>query len=529
MSFLKIENLTLKAGSKALLSDISLTLEKGEILGLIGESGAGKSTLGLAAIGFLRPGCHVSSGRVELLGHDLMAMPPDDLRGLRRTKVAYVAQSAAAAFNPFYRLQDQVTELRALQKSMAKTERRDLVVALFNRLQLPDPVAFCRKYPHQASGGQLQRAMIAMALLNDPEIIVFDEPTTALDVTTQMEVLRVIRQVIAEQGCAAIYVSHDLAVVSQVSSRILVLRNGKTVEQNKTRAIIDAPETDYTKALVAHRKVGDFVGAAPSQNAIIEIRSLDLGYGAVKIVSDVNLIIGEGEIVALVGESGSGKTTVARSIAGLLPPWAGQILLNGAELDGNIDRRSDSLRRRIQFAHQLPDVALNPRQTIRTALARPLQKFHGLSGAALNARLHALLDEVELPHDLLNRSPGALSGGQKQRVCIARCLAAEPEVLICDEVTSALDALVEDSILKLLWRLQQKRQISILFITHNLGVTRRFTHSVAIMEQGRIVEQGTTEAVFADPQQDYTKRLLASEPTTRRGWLDEQLALSSGE
>lgn len=528
MSFLEIKNLDLKAGDKAILSDISVSIEKGEVLGLIGESGAGKSTLGLAAIGFLRPGCHVSSGQVNLMGQDLIAMSPDDLRALRRTRVAYVAQSAAASFNPFYRLQHQVTELRALQKSMTNPEKRELARALFERLQLPDPESFCRKYPHQASGGQLQRAMIAMALLNDPELIVFDEPTTALDVTTQMEVLRVIRQVVAEQGCAAVYVSHDLAVIAQMSDRILVLRNGAMVEENETRMVIEDPAEGYTQALVANRNVGDFVRKAPVGAHVIEARNLNLSYGATNVVFDVNLTIGDGEIVALVGESGSGKTTVARSIAGLLPPRIGEVLLDGKLVDGNIDKRSDQERKRIQFVHQLPDVALNPRQTIRTALARPLQMFHHLSGTTLQDRLHQLMDEVELPREFLDRYPGALSGGQKQRVCIARCLAAEPEILICDEVTSALDTLVEDSILKLLWRLREQHNLSILFITHNLGVTRRFTHSAVIMERGRIVEQGPTEAIFADPQQAYTRRLLASEPTTRRGWLDEQLAETAG-
>ncbi|MDB9707256.1 ABC transporter ATP-binding protein [Planktotalea frisia] len=525
MSFLEIQNLSLNAGQKVLLSDISISLEKGQVLGVIGESGAGKSTLGLAAIGFIRPGCYISGGEVRLMGHDLGTMSPDDLRELRRGKVAYVAQSAAAAFNPFYRLQDQVTELRSLQKSMTKGERRDMAGHLFERLNLPTPEAFCRKYPHQASGGQLQRAMIAMALLNDPELIIFDEPTTALDVTTQMEVLRTIRQVVAEQGCAAVYVSHDLAVVAQMSDQIIVLRNGKQIENNETREIIDNPATEYTQALVAHRKVGDFVGSPPPEAPIIEARSLELGYGAVKVVDNVDLAIRRGEITALVGESGSGKTTVARAIAGLLPPWSGEVFLGGDILEDNIDNRSAIDRKRIQFIHQLPDVAMNPRHTIRLTLSRPLQKFQGLSGDALEDRLNGLMDEVELPRELLERYPGALSGGQKQRVCIARCLAAEPEVLICDEVTSALDALVEDSILKLLWNLQQQRQLSILFITHNLGVTRRFSHSVVIMEQGRIVERGPTEAVFEKPTEAYTKRLLASEPTTKRGWLDEQLAL----
>lgn len=527
MSFLEISDLLLKAGDKTLLSKISVTMEKGEVLGLIGESGAGKSTLGLAAIGFMRPGCHVASGEVRLMGQSLLTMSQEELRQLRQQKVAYVAQSAAAAFNPFYRLEDQVTELRALQKEVSKLERREIARSLFERLQLPEPEKFGRKYPHQVSGGQLQRAMIAMALLNDPELVVFDEPTTALDVTTQMEVLRVIRQVIAEQQCAAIYVSHDLAVISQISDRIVVLRNGVVVEQAETRKIIDNPAQEYTRALVAHRKVGEFVGQPSEANAVIEARALDLGYGANTVVRNVDLQIARGEIVALVGESGSGKTTVARSIAGLLPPRAGEIFMDGKRLADNVDHRTDDIRRRIQFIHQLPDVALNPRQRVRAALSRPLQKFLNLSGASLQRRLNDLMDEVELSRELLDRYPGALSGGQKQRVCIARCLAAEPDILICDEVTSALDALVEDSILKLLWRLQRQRDIGILFITHNLGVTRRFAHSVIIMESGKIVERGLTKDVFANPGQEYTRRLLASEPTTRQGWLDDQLATTS--
>ena len=524
MSFLEIKNMNLVAGEKTLLADISLTMEKGEVLGLIGESGAGKSTLGLAAIGFMRPGCSISLGEVKLMGKDLVTMSQPDLRQLRQQKVAYVAQSAAAAFNPFYRLQDQVTELRALQKDMTKSERREIARSLFERLQLPDPESFCSKYPHQTSGGQLQRAMIAMALLNDPELIVFDEPTTALDVTTQMEVLRVIRQVIADQGCAAIYVSHDLAVISQISDRILVLRNGRMVEQNSTRVIIEEPEQDYTQALVAHRKVGDFVGQPPAEASVIDARALDLGYGLVKIVNDVNLSISQGEIVALVGESGSGKTTVARSIAGLLPPWAGEILLDGETLEGNIDRRSDDIRRRIQFVHQLPDVALNPRQTIRVALARPLQKFQKLSGKALQDRLDQLMDEVELPRELLNRYPGALSGGQKQRICIARAIAADPEVIICDEVTSALDQIVQEGILKLLMKLQKELGITYIFITHDISTVKAISDEVVVMFQGKVVEQGLKSQIFSPPHPKYTELLLSSVPEMDPDWLSNLIS-----
>ncbi|OYX41029.1 MAG: ABC transporter [Rhodobacterales bacterium 32-67-9] len=524
MSFLDIQGLSLKAGATEILRDVSLQLERGQVLGLIGESGAGKSTLALAAIGFLKPGLTIAGGKVSLDGIDLVAASPDELSKLRQSKVAYVAQSAAAAFNPFYRLGHQVTELRALRDGIGGSERRQLAAELFARLQLPEPDRFGLKYPHQVSGGQLQRAMIAMALLNNPELIVFDEPTTALDVTTQVEVLKVIRQVIAAEGCSAIYVSHDIAVVSQVCDRIVVVRNGVMVEANETRRIIDSPQTDYARALVASRSTSDFNRETSDTQILIEGRGLDLGYGSVRIVENVDITVGRSEIVALVGESGSGKTTVARAIAGLLVPRRGSVTLSGIRLAASVDDRNDDQRRRIQFIHQLPDVALNPRQTVRAVLARPLVKFMGLSGADLEERLRGLMAEVELPAALLDRYPGALSGGQKQRVYIARCLAAEPDILICDEVTSALDPLVEESILSLLWHLNQDKGLGMLFITHNLGVTRRFTDRVVIMERGRIVESGTTKAIFAAPGEEYTKRLMLAEPSTRAGWLDERIA-----
>ena len=521
-TFLRVSDLTVKAKDNFILDGISFELEKGKVLGLIGESGAGKSTLALAAIGYLKPGLEISSGSVVLDDNDLTIASDSALRQLRQSKVAYVAQSAAASFNPFFRLGYQVTELGILSGFIEKSDRYKVATDLFARLQLPSPKVFARKYPHQASGGQLQRAMIAMALLNDPDLIVFDEPTTALDVTTQLDVLSVIRQVVAEQGCAALYVSHDLAVVSQMCDSILVLRHGKMVEMNATRGIIDQPQDSYTRSLVAHRKVGDFLTDTPRADdaPLISAENITLGYGKVPIVPNASIALNENEILAIVGESGSGKTTVARAIAGLLEPWSGTIKLRGTTLQGNVDNRSQNHRQHIQFIHQLPDVALNPRQTIRTALMRPLQVFKGLDGAAMNTRLNALMDEVELPRDLLGRYPGALSGGQKQRVCIARCLAAEPDLLICDEVTAALDPLVEDSILALLWRLKEEHRMAIIFITHNLGVTRRFAHSVTIMEHGKIVESGPTAQIFADPQQAYTCRLLASEPSTDAGWIN---------
>ena len=513
---LHVEGLRIEARGAPILDGIELSLQKGKVLGLIGESGAGKSTLGLAAIGYLKAGCAVTAGRVRLLGQDLGQQSPEALRALRRQRISYVAQSAAAAFNPFWRLERQVTELAVTP------DRRALARDLFARLHLPEPEVFGRRYPHQVSGGQLQRAMIAMALANRPELVVFDEPTTALDVTTQVEVLAQIRQVVAEQGCAALYITHDLAVVAQMADDILVLRHGRMVEQGAVRQVVEAPRTDYARALVAHRS-----GSAPPEAAesapLLAAEGLELGYGRKVIVQEVSLAVPRGQVLAIVGESGSGKTTVARALAGLIAPRAGSVRLEGRALAPLVEGRSAEDRRRLQFIHQLPDVALNPRHPLREIIGRPLTLFHGLSGAALQTRLAALMADVELPVALLDRVPGALSGGQKQRVCIARALAAEPDLLICDEITSALDPLVEDGILALLQRLMQTRSLGIVFITHNLGLTRRFAHRVAVMERGRIVEEGATGSVFDAPAQPYTRRLLAAAPQMRAGWLTEAI------
>ncbi|MGN7871377.1 ABC transporter ATP-binding protein [Paracoccus sp. 22332] len=520
---LQIAQLRIDARQATILDDISFDVLPGEIFGIIGESGAGKSTLAMATLGLLRAGCRRTAGTVRLAGHSLFDLPQRELEKVRRSKVSYVAQSAAAAFNPFYRLADQVTELAALERGMPRAERDRLAVSLFRELQLPDPENFGRRYPHQVSGGQLQRAMIAMALINEPDLIIFDEPTTALDVTTQLEVIRLIRRIVKKRGCGAIYISHDLAVVSQLADRVMVLRHGKQVEIGATRDLIEHPQAEYTRDLVANKTTSSGVPDAAAGRPIISIAGLASGYGRVSAISDISLKLVSGHITCLVGESGSGKTTLARTIAGLVDLHAGTMTLKGEALPGRVERRSQEARRRLQYIHQLPDLALNPRQTIRQIVGRPLAKFGGLRGAAAEPRLRELMRDVELPESFLDRVPGSLSGGQKQRVCIARALAAEPDVLICDEVTSALDPLVEESVIKLLLRLMQERPLTMLFITHNLLLTRRFAHEVVVMQQGRIVEAGTANRVFSAPTEDYTRKLLDSTPLMERGWLEARL------
>jgi peptide/nickel transport system ATP-binding protein len=520
---LRIEDLRIDAGQATLLQDMALEVRPGEIFGIIGESGAGKSTLAMAALGLLRPGCHRVTGTVTLAGNALFDLAPLALESVRRRKVSYVAQSAAAAFNPFYRLEDQVTELAALERGMPKAERRALAARLFRELQLPDPERFGQRYPHQVSGGQLQRAMIAMALVNEPELIIFDEPTTALDVTTQLEVIRLIRKAVKGRGCGAIYISHDLAVVSQLADRLMVLRNGRIVETGATRDLIETPKEEYTRALVANKTTPGRVASADAAKPIIEISGLSAGYGGLTTVRDVSLQLSAGHITCLVGESGSGKTTLARAIAGLVDIHAGSMALKGEPLPGRIESRSFEARRRLQYIHQLPDLALNPRQTVREIVGRPLGWFGGLKAGACEERLRQMMRDVELPESFLDRVPGSLSGGQKQRICIARALAAEPDVLICDEVTSALDPLVEESVIRLLLRLMDARPLTMLFITHNLGLTRRFAHDVAVMQQGEIVEFGPAAQVFGSPRQDYTRSLIHSTPLMERGWLEARL------
>lgn len=517
---LKIGNLRVETRSNILLDDVSVEVRRGEVLGIIGESGAGKSTLALAAIGLLRPGCAATAGTVELCGQDLLGLSRTELETVRRNNSSYVAQSAAAAFNPFYRLEDQVTELSAMTGRATPAERRRIAADLFAELQLPDPEGFGKRYPHQVSGGQLQRAMIAMALANRPRLIIFDEPTTALDVTTQIEVLRLIRKIVRDHECAALYISHDLAVVAQMADRILVMRHGKMVEQDRTRELVDHPKTDYASRLVAKHGDGSYPTAPAKVEAVLEVRNLSAAYGAKIAAQDVSFTLQRGTVTALVGESGSGKTTVARVVAGLQPKRSGEILLDNEPIAPLVEQRTFDMRRRIQYIHQLPDLALNPRHAIREIIGRPLAFFHGLKGRAAEARLRELSDAIEMPVSYLDRYPSSLSGGQKQRVCIARSLAADPDVLICDEITSALDPLVEESIVQLLTRLMNERRLSLLFITHNLGLTRRFAHDVAVMQAGRLVEQSTTKTIFEKPAHDYTHRLIAAAPSIEAGWLD---------
>jgi peptide/nickel transport system ATP-binding protein len=506
-----------------IVKGVDLTLRRGEVLGLIGESGSGKSTIGLAALGYARPGCRIKAGSIVFDGIDLATLPAVEKRKLWGRRVAYVAQSAAAAFNPAHTLIDQFAETPTWHGVMSGEEAERNAIDLYRRLRLPNPEMIGERYPHQVSGGQLQRAMTAMSMSCRPDLIVFDEPTTALDVTTQIEVLAAIKNVVRQFHTAAIYITHDLAVVAQMADRIMVLRHGELVEEAPTREMLSNPKQPYTKSLWAVRSLRK--DEERSDNVVLRVNGIDASYGgAVKVLHDVTLAVPRGRTVAVVGESGSGKSTLARVIIGLLPPSKGEILFEGKALPRALKDRPKDLLRRLQMIYQMPDTALNPRRRVGDIVGRPLEHQLGLRGAARDRRVLELLSMIELDERFLDRLPGELSGGQKQRICIARALAVNPELIICDEITSALDQIVAEEILKLLLKLQKELNVSYLFITHDLVTVKAIADAIVVMFQGRVVQSGPRTGVLTPPHHEYTDKLLSSVPEMDPDWLETVLS-----
>lgn len=506
---------------KPIVDGVNLTVKRGEVVGLIGESGAGKSSVGLAAMGFARPGCRITKGTIVFDGTDLRTASDEDFFALRGTRIAYVAQSSSAAFNPAKKLIDQTIETALRQRKLGRAEAVKKAIDLYRQLRLPDPETIGQRYPHQVSGGQLQRVMTAMAMFCQPDLIIFDEPTTALDVTTQLDVLAAIRDVIRSHNTAAIYITHDLAVVAQMADRIKVLRHGKEVEEAPTREMLSAPKDSYTKSLWAVRNLSKT--ETVSDDIIMQVDGIDASYGALKVLDNVSIEIPRACTVAVVGESGSGKSTLARVVMGLLPPRKGKILLDGKELPQSMKDRGKETLRRIQMIHQSADTALNPSQTVHEIIGRPIEFYFGIRGSERDRRINEQLDMMELSRLHINRYPWEMSGGQKQRLSIARALVAKPEIVICDEVTSALDQNVQEEILKLLMRLQKETGVSYLFITHDIATVRAIADKVVVMYQGMALEQGARSKVLAPPHAPYTELLLSSVPQMDPDWLSRQL------
>jgi peptide/nickel transport system ATP-binding protein len=526
-----VNELSVCAGNATLVDALSFTIRPGEVLALIGESGSGKTTTALALMGHARRGCRISGGSIRIGDLDVLSLDSRQLRALRGHTVSYIAQSAAASFDPSRSILDQVVEPAVVHGTLPRGEAELKAIALFRELALPEPETIGQRYPHQVSGGQLQRLMAAMALITDPEVVILDEPTTALDVTTQVEVLRAFRRVVRERQVTAVYVSHDLAVVAQMADHILVLRDGRMREVGTTERLLAAPQNEYTQSLLAAARPATRTAGTAGAGAevLLRVKGLSAGYGArgpggkpeVTILEDIDLELKRGQAIGVIGESGSGKTTLARVVAGLLPPSAGTMEFDGHELPPALGQRSRDDLRRIQIVFQSADTALNPSQTIERILARPLQFYRGLKGEALRRRIDELLDLVKLPRTLAGRLPGGLSGGQKQRVNLARALAADPDLILCDEVTSALDTVVGAAVLDLIAELRRELGVSYLFISHDLHTVRAVCDEIVVMRHGRKLAQVARANYDRGPHHPYYEELARAVPELRRGWLDE--------
>ncbi|MEU6139617.1 ABC transporter ATP-binding protein [Streptomyces sp. NPDC047081] len=571
------------------VDDIAFDVTEGEILALVGESGSGKTTIATALLAHTRRGARIDSGSVLLDGRELLGAKPAETRGRRGSEVAYVPQDPAASLNPVMRIGRQIREVLDVHHAGTPAEREARVREVLAEVALPDDDEFLRRYPHQLSGGQLQRVAIAMAFTLRPRVLVLDEPTTGLDVTTQAHVLATVRELCARHAVAAVYVTHDLAVVAEFAHRVAVMYAGRIVELGPRERVFTTPAHPYTRALLAavpsvteprvlagipggtpspgRRPAGcrfhdrcafaepecaahepellaigspdavdgaavsarcrradhvrsrplEFTVAAPAgtgtrPDPVLSVRGLTARYGSRPILHGIDLDIGRNECVAVVGQSGSGKSTLSRSVGGLHEEWGGAVTFDGQPLPPGARQRSRELRKAVQYVFQNPYLALNPRMTVGRIIRRPLELFGLAHGADATRRVHELLGQVMLSPSVHDLRPDRLSGGERQRVAIARALACEPELLICDEVTSALDVSVQASIVSLLEQLRADRGLSMLFVTHNLALVRSLATRVAVLCDGRIVEEGPTADVLDRPSAAYTRQLLADTP-----------------
>ncbi len=525
MSLLRVEGLTVAlppgADRAHAVEDVSLYVDPGEILCVVGESGSGKSVTANAVMGLLPKGLPVRAGAMELLGQDLRAVSPEALRKLRGDRMAMIFQEPMTALNPLMRVGDQIAEAMRVH-GQAPGGR---VVELLDAVRLPDPASIARSHPFRLSGGQRQRVMIAMALALEPALLIADEPTTALDVTTQMSILRLIREIQSRRGTGVLFITHDFGVVAEIADRVAVMRHGRIVEQGVAAEVLNRPQHDYTKALIAAVPHGARTQAAAETGAeLLRVKGLRKTYtrggwigGRVSVpaVQDADFTLNRGETLGVVGESGSGKSTLARCIVKLVVPEEGEIRFDGTDLRPLSRAAWKPYRNRVQMIFQDPYASLNPRRLVGDAVAEgPIT--HGVPKAEARARARELLALVQLDPSAMDRYPHEFSGGQRQRIGIARALAMRPELLIADEPVSALDVSVQAQVLALLADIKARFGLTMLFITHDLRVAAQICDRVAVMQRGVIVEMGPTAQVFATPSHAYTRELLDSIPG--QGW-----------
>jgi len=535
MSLLNLKNLTVgyinPSGELVpAVKDVSFCLEKGETLGIVGESGCGKSTLARAILGYCRPGSFIMGGEALFEGKDILQMSSSQLRDLRGQRIAMVPQNPLSSLTYHMKVGSQVDEILKIHRGMDSKAARIHTLELFAGTNLPDPDQIYDRYPHEISGGQRQRVVIAGALACQPAIMVLDEPTTALDTTTEIQVLKLVKDLRQENDMALIYITHDLTLTDYICENVLVMLDGKIVEQGRVANIFKHPQTDYSKMLIAaiprvDAKSGAdaFLPATGAPKPLLKVDRLNFRYGQRRsltaifktqeeplAVKNVSFDLEHGETIGLVGESGSGKSTIANIICGLLTPTTGNILFDSQPINTTAEKRSLDFRKRIQIIFQDPLSSLNPRHRIETILTRPLKIFFGLKGKAARDRAIELLEAMELLPEHLSRFPRQLSGGQQQRVAIACAFAAKPDLILCDEVTSALDVSVQAHVLELLKAIQEKTGVACVFISHDLGVVKQVANKVIVLQKGVVAEAGTTGDVFEKPAHNYTRLLLAA-------------------